>query len=162
MPVIILTQGKVALVSEEDFENLNQYKWYANLRCGNYYAVRRSWDKVNKMYKTIYMHKLILPTLNQVDHIDGDTLNNSRSNLREATSLENCANIGIRSTNKSGFKGVHWSNKLKKYVAQITSNYKTETIGYYSNSIDAAKAYDARTIELNGQFARTNKMMNLY
>ena len=105
------------------------------------------------------MHREILgitdPKIN-VDHLDGDGLNNQRSNLRVCTDSQNGANRGKQKNNKSGYKGVHWNKKTKKWAAQIQYHKKVLNLGYYSDIIEAAKAYDKKALELFGEFARLN------
>jgi hypothetical protein len=89
----------------------------------------------------------------QVDHADGNRGNNAWRNLREATHAENHFNIGIISTNKSGFKGVSWFRKTRKWRARITANGKERTIGYFDTKELAHEAYRKAASELHGQFA---------
>ena len=159
MKEIKLTQGQVALVDDDMFEELNQFKWYAARNWKTYYAVRCC------MRKTIRMHMVILPPIVgfKTDHADRNGLNNQRSNLRYATHGQNRANskrekqandyIGI--TENKGRK-----NKkhiiTKKWRAQIEKDGKHYGLGYYVTPIEAALAYDQKARELFGEFANTN------
>lgn len=84
----------------------------------------------------------------QIDHIDGNKTNNKFSNLREVTNKQNTENRGKQKNNKTGYKGVSFNNRLKKYVAQIQHNNKPIHIGVYQNSYDAHLAYEEKAKEL--------------
>ena len=157
MKEIQLTKGKVALVDDADFEWLNQWKWTANEVGRRYYAIRRDWSFPKG--KTILMHRLITGASKEfvVDHIDGNTLNNRRSNLRVCSNAQNLANSRTDwTTNKAGYKGVCWKKKERKYSAQITVNYTAIHLGYFTDPIEAAKAYDKAARKHFGEFAKTN------
>lgn len=107
--------------------------------------------------KSVYLHRFILNfPKGKVDHIDGNPLNNRRSNLRVCTQQENTMNKRGSKSSSSKFKGVSWLKRDKRWYACINKNYKTYAIGYFKNEVDAAKAYDKKAIELFGQFAKTN------
>jgi HNH endonuclease len=151
---IKLTQGKVALVDDADFEWLNQWKWYVH---GFWYAARMEARKGKRM--VVLMHRKITnaPFGMDVDHINGNGLDNRRENLRVCTHAENQRNTTRkRTTNKSGFKGVCWRMVSQKWSADITLNSKQIHIGLFSDIQEAVRAYDAKAIELFGEFAKTN------
>jgi len=160
MKQISLTQGKMALVDDEDYEYLNQWKWYAHCRKNSniFYACR--WDKSRKEHprKIIRMHRFILqPTKNlQVDHIDGNGLNNQRSNLRLCTGQQNSQNCRLARHNTSGYKGVTFDRT--GYRARITFNRKQILLGYFSTPEEAAQAYNKAAIKYFGRFAKLNIM----
>lgn len=151
MKLIPLTQGQSVQVDDQMFDYLNQWKWY--FRDG--YAVRMAHGKPRK---TIRMHREILSTPQnmQCDHIDGNTLNNQIDNLRICTNAENQHNSQKRKTNKSGYKGVSWIRREEKWVAQIETNGRGKTLGYFDNPMDAAREYDRVAKKLFGEFARLN------
>jgi hypothetical protein len=103
------------------------------------------------------MHRAILRAGDghNVDHIDGDGLNNRRSNLRFATTAQNSANRGKQKNNTSGFKGVRWHKRDKRWRAVIGINGKTKQIGSFKTPEAAYDAYCAAARELHGVFART-------
>lgn len=144
-----LSQGKTAIVDDGDFELVNQAKWYAKLEHRVYYAMNR---------RLGFLHRFILnaPSDKQVDHINGDGLDNRRANLRLASGSQNQHNSKIRSDNSSGYKGVYWDKGLKQWRAQIKSNNQFTTLGHFSDAKDAARAYDAAAIKYHGEFARLN------
>lgn len=91
-----------------------------------------------------------------VDHVNGNTLDNRRCNLRECTREQNIWNNTKPTKNKTGYRGVYENERGKKYSAKISANDKTFTIGRFDNLEEAAHAYDRKAIELRGEFARTN------
>jgi len=152
MKTIKLTQNQVALVSDEDYEHLNQWRWYA-MKVGDvFYAVRSKRESGKR--KTIYMHKIICPG-KEIDHKNGDTLNNTRENLRSCTHSQNLQNRR-KYGSSSQYKGVSWDKKAKKWAARIMINQKYIHLGYFTNEEKAAKAYDTAAREIFGDFARLN------
>ena len=142
MKEIQLTQGKVALVDDEDYEWLNQWKWRYMQSSKTGYAVRWSYGGTVRR-KTILMHRLILdtPTSLEVDHIDHDGLNNQRYNIRNCTRLDNARNHSTMRNNTSGFTGVVWKQDMHKWVAQRTINKKFNYLGAYTTKEQAHQAY---------------------
>ena len=137
---IELTQGKIALVDDEDYEELIKYKWYAHYDGYNYYAVTNS-PSVNGKRHRIIMHRKILG-LNirdgkMVDHRDCVTLNNRRSNLRVVSQSVNNQNHSGYSHNTSGHNGVGWDKHSRKWRAYIKVNNKSIHLGQHTN-INAA------------------------
>lgn len=159
MKKIPLTQGKYALVDDEDYEFLNQWKWHAKKGNATFYACRDRYIK-GKRRKPIRlrMHRVIMGAKKgqQVDHREGDGLDNQRHNLRLCNCTENGRNSRISKNNKSGYKGVLWNLQKNKWQSHITVNYKTIHIGFYFCLIKAARAYDEKAKELFGEFAKPN------
>jgi len=150
MKEIKLTKGQVALVDDEDFEWLNQWKWYASQSpCGIFYAVRTS--------KHLTMHRLIMNTPDnmEVDHIDHNGLNNQRSNLRNCTSRQNHMNRRKIKSGTSIYKGV-FANSTTRYVAYVRIEGKIKKIGSFKTEEDAARAYDEAAKKYYGEFANLN------
>ena len=161
---IPLTQGKVAIVDDVDYASLNRHKWCAHKTPYTYYAERGVCMPHSKL-RIIHMHRIILNASDgmQVDHINGDGLDNRRSNLRLCTPSENNRNKNLSRHNKTGFKGVSvLRRKLQKpYRVQIRINKKRIQIGYYHTAEEAARAYDLAASTYHGEFALTNKMLGL-
>lgn len=155
--LIKLTQGKFATVDEEDFESLNQKKWCAsvNRKGGDYAAL------CYENGKMIRMHRKILGVTDSkimVDHIDHDTLNNQRYNLRLATITQNNFNRKSLPNSTSKYRGVSWYSRDKRWVARIGNGGTQKTLGWFRDEIEAALAYNKAAIERYGEFANLNKI----
>jgi hypothetical protein len=139
MREIPLTQGKIALVDDDDFEELNKYKWCARVREHTSYAER----KESKTRKIIRMHREVLKYIPDgmfTDHIDGNGLNNQKYNLRIVTTRQNAQNRHQIKTSK--YPGVVWHSRDKKWYARIIVDGKQNSLGYYDLEDDAANAYN--------------------
>jgi hypothetical protein len=150
MKQIPLTQGLFAAVDDDDFEWLSQWKWSVNRCAGDLvYAARRNGRKHEKM------HRLIMgfPSLD-VDHKDGNGLNNQRDNLRIGTRSQNAVNRGPDQRNSSGFKGVSLDHG--RWRARIRIGRVLVSLGHYGTAEEAARAYDTAAIEHFGDFAYLN------
>jgi hypothetical protein len=147
MKQIELSQGKVALVDDEDFEYLSQWKWCVLGNRGKRYAFRRAGGK------GVLMHRIIsnAPPDMVVDHIDGNGLNNQKGNLRVCTNTENVRN---QTRIKNGYKGV--SRDKQAWRSRIFVNKKFISLGRYDTPEEAAKAYDKAARKFFGVFARPN------
>jgi HNH endonuclease len=156
MKEIPLTRGKVALVDDEDYESLIQWKWLVRYHRKTCYA--RRIDRHTGKPITIHMHREILGVKpnQQVDHINGNGLDNRRSNLRIAGHAQNLWNRGRTRKNSSGFKGVHWVERLNKWCVQVQANGKARCLGWFVDLYDAASAYDLEALKLHGEFAHVN------
>jgi hypothetical protein len=115
---------------------------------------------VSRLVASAFLHDYSDDLL--VDHINMDTNNNHYSNLRMATRQQNAANRKPVTNSTSVFKGVSYDASKNKYVSQITFDGKNIVLGYYENEETAALMYDAKAVELFGEYARTNLMMGLY
>ena len=152
MKQIELTKNKIALVDDEDFDYLNQFKWYA--LNGKY--VSRAYTMKNGKQRGLLMHRLIMnaPKEMEIDHINGNGLDNQRDNLRVCKKSENLWNSGKSKNNKSGYKGVCWSKVIKKWRVQIMINGKLIYLGVFKNIKDAAMAYKEASLKYHGKFAK--------
>lgn len=163
MKEIQLTQGQVALVDDEDFERVSQYKWSA-MFCRNYanggrFMARGRVGVVGNR-RQVLLHRFIMDAQKGgiIDHIDGNPLNNTKSNLRHVTVHQNtCKTLFVlRTTNTSGFRGVCWQSRDKKWMAQIVVNRQRVYLGLFINKLDAAKAYNEAAKKYHGEFATLN------
>ena len=106
----------------------------------------------------LQIHRLIMdaPKGMDVDHINGNPLDNRKSNLRICSRAENLRNRGANKNNTSGYKGVSWHKRNKKWACQIKHNYKKIHVGNYATPEEAARAYDKKAKELHGEYAYLN------
>lgn len=139
----------VALVDDDDFDYLNQFKWQVQANKYGLYAKRHMNGLTIRMHWDIMGGKLI-------DHIDGNGLNNQRNNLRFCTHSQNAMNKKSDKNTTSKYKGVCWYKTRSVWVGQIGINGKSTCLGYFTDEIEAAKAYDREAKILFGEFARLN------
>jgi len=142
--LIPLTQGKFAIVDDDNFDRLNQYKWYAwsKGRGYPYYALRNVSRKQGRGIIRMHREILDIPTDLIPDHKDGNGLNNQRSNLRV---VNNSLNLHNQHKPKAGTSsahlGVSWNKINKKWIAQIQINKKYRYLGSFEKEIEASNAY---------------------
>ncbi len=155
-------KGRYVLVDDADYEALVGFSWHlSNPNRTHRYAVHTFTERMpdgSRRTKQLAMHRQILeaPPGLKVDHIDGNTLNNTRKNLRLATDAQNSQNNGGSSRSVSRFKGVGWHAGIGRWQAQIGHEGKVLYMGLFKNEIEAAKVYDQKARELFGDFARLN------
>ena len=154
MKEICLTKGAVALVDDADYGHLSAYSWF--LHSGGY-ACRSL--KVEPF--TVFMHRFILNTPDNfsTDHMDGNKLNNQRSNLRICTAAQNSRNTKSyrkRANKNSEYKGVSWHKQKNNWRAVIFAGKKHIHIGSFKDEGVAAMAYNLAAINHFGKFARFN------
>lgn len=152
MKKIKLTQGKVALVDNEDFEEISKYKWYFD----HGYARTSIGGRKNK--KNIYLHRMIMkcPEDRLIDHKNRNTLDCRRSNMRICNKSKNAVNSFLRKDNTSGFKGITWHERENKWKARVTVNQKRINLGTFITKEEAALAYNQAAQKYFGEFARLN------
>jgi hypothetical protein len=165
MKEIKLTQGYVALVDDEDYNRcMGGPTWYANVDRRKDGTVRKVYARRHIAGKIQYLHRFLLGITDpevQVDHKNHNGLNNQRYNLRTATCADNQHNHWLHTNNTSGFKGVAWSKRDKKWNASVTVGNRQLYIGLFPRPEDAARAYDEAAIQHFGQFAKTNAALGL-
>lgn len=158
MKTIDLGHGFFTIVDDDDFEFLSKYKWHS-IKAGRSprYAVT-SGRKSNGRKGSIYMQRLLLGDGDYVsDHINGDGLDNRRSNLRKATHHQNAWNSKKKKNGTtSQYKGVGWVKKDGAFRARIRTNLHEVSLGYFDNEVDAARAYNRAAKQLFGEFAKLN------
>lgn len=152
---IVLTRGQVAIVDDEDFERLNQFKWYAHLGGGRFYGARN--DTRENGYSKIYLHREVVGAKagDIVDHIDQESLHDWRSNLRVCDRSRNALNHRRYSNNTTGYIGVAIENG-NSFRAYRYINGRTIFGGLYKDIIECAKKSDEIAKEFHGEFAVLN------
>jgi hypothetical protein len=159
---IALTRGKVAIVDDEDFAFLAQWKWYAHFDGSNWYARRNetiAWgSRATHKQRAVTMHRALLqpPNGTQIDHISGDGLDNRRANLRVCSARGNQCNKRAHRGSSSRFKGVSWAKRQRRWAAGLTLHGRRLHLGYFLEEEAAARAYDSAAKEHHGEFARLN------
>lgn len=154
MKIIKSVQGKNVIVSDEDYDTLTKYKWYTTSRN---YCLRYFKNSKNKLTSRSIHRDIMRPLKDEeIDHINRNPLDNRRDNLRIANRFENNHNVGIKTTNKTGYKGVHFDKGMNKYRAQITINKKNKYIGCFESAKEAAFAYNNEALKSYGEFANLN------
>ncbi len=152
--------GKVAIVDADDYEMITRWKWQY-IKSG--YANRVTNSGGRGKYINVLMHRVLAKATEDVhvDHINGNKLDNRKSNLRLVSRSLNSANRGISTRNTSGFKGVSWENRSKKWLALVIKDGKRYQVGKFDDVISAAKAYNKKALELFGHHAKLNDLKGL-
>lgn len=150
---IPLAGGFMVIVDEDDYNLVSQFTWTAKRRPHTTYAKRRIYRE-DGSETTQMMHRLIMqPTVGQqVDHIDGNGLNNTRANLRITDDTGNQRNKRRPRNNTSGYKGVSWHKRQQKWQVQCSEVY----VGSFDCPVEAAKAYDKAALQMHGEFCNLN------
>ena len=164
MALIDLTGGGFAVVDDEDFEYLSQWKWFRAR-----YAIRGTKTKINGKWKnkTHFMHREIMELHGfkygdkmVTDHINGDTFDNRKENLRIVTNRQNAFNQKKNGINKTSiYKGVRKVRNRPGWEANIWTNGKNKYIGYFQTEIEAALAYNSVANSLFEEYARLNEVI---
>lgn len=155
---ILLTQGYSTIVDLDCPEEILEKNWCALVQRKSVYAVRSS--------SQVYLHRAILgltdPTI-QVDHRNGDSLNNMRANLRPCTQRQNLANQGANTGSTSRFRGVSWDRRQRCWVAQVGywDGQQSGRVwaGHFDDEATAAQAWDKAALEsglYDPEFLRLN------
>ena len=159
MRAIELTQGHKALVDDEDYGWLTEMgPWHAAKDCYTFYA-RRNVPRPDGRQATVYMHRVVLGLVAgdgiEVDHWNGNGLDNRRANLRQASHAENQHNRRSLA-NASGVTGVWWNPRIGRWQVYIAANGRRHYLGSFADIEDAAAAHAAASINYHGAFARVN------
>jgi hypothetical protein len=151
---VTLTRGCEAIIDAIDVPLVDRWNWHATFCRRTVYA-RRNGNSAFEQCSVI-MHRVIMgaPDGLQIDHIDGNGLNNCRANLRLATSSENNRNSQLRRDSTSGLKGVSWHKRHKKWVSGIKANGKRIHLGVFDTAEAAYAAYVAANQKIHGEFGR--------
>lgn len=156
MKIINISKGLFTIVDEESLSLFSTFRWQSmyDRHTKQYYA--RCHVKVDGKDSQQLIHRIITRAKvgEIVDHINGNTLDNRKCNLRLCTNAQNCRNKKKHHDNKSGFKGV--KKHYNKWQAKITKDYVDYHLGTFDTPLEAAKAYNKKAKILHGKFARLN------
>jgi len=171
MKILKISRGLETKIDDEDYRRIKSVplnyrskalRWQATYtpsdKKHNYYVSKTINYKKWKLHRYIFYLRGIDIEGKEIDHINGDTLDNRFSNLRIATSSQNKVNRMVRSDSKSGYKGVEYHNMNKNWIAYIVKNGKKTHLGVFDTKHKAALAYNRAAIELWGEYAWTNKV----
>jgi hypothetical protein len=143
-----------AMVDDEDYENLSKYSWFIST---SGYPVRSRWHEKRRGGNYPMTRAIIqCPEGKYIDHIDGNRLNNQKSNLRIVDKAQNAWNRGPQRNNKTGYCGVHYESWSQKYRAEIIARGRKYRLGRFASPEDAARAYNDMAKRLHGEYARLN------
>lgn len=160
--LIQLTRGHWTQIDADDYDKVKNYNWHATVNRRTAYACRRVVKKPKSIF--MYMHRLIAnaPDGLEVDHINGNGLDNRRSNLRIADNAKNAFNKRNfkKPSSSSKYKGVSWNTLLKKWQSKLQYNKKPISLGLFNNEEDAARAYNTAANKYFGEFALLNDLTN--
>jgi hypothetical protein len=149
-----LTQGFESVIDSSDIHLIEGFNWYAMRQKQTVYAFRN--EIIDGKASLVSIHRTIAghPHGMQVDHRDGNGLNNRKSNLRIATHQQNNLNRRFSEKNSSGLKGVSWCKERNKWLSQIQIAGKSFNLGRFDTKEDAYNAYCAYSKKLHGEFGR--------
>lgn len=152
------------LIDREDFETVTALKWFPHRKSAGIYAFATCRKTIPEHLRPLHRYLLKAERGQIVDHINGDTLDNRRQNLRIVTALENAQNMRVPriETKTSRFKCVSMNKHTGKWHVQIQADNRSYYVGVYDDEVEAAQAYDAACLERHKDAARTNAMMGLY
>lgn len=156
MKTIKLNYGHKALIDDVDAEIISRFKWHCHFSEGRKYAMT---DLGTFGKRTpLYMHRLLMKTGRgeTIDHINGNGLDNRRSNLRIASIQQNLWNCGPNSKNRSGYKGVSWYSRANKWRSHFRQGRLSIYLGLFDSKEAAARAYDREVVKHRGGFAFLN------
>ena len=154
-----MAQPQYAKADPANYERLLKYEWFAQKGKNCFYAVRRVRGLKGSKLATIYMHHELIDVADGllIDHVNQDSMDNRRANLRGATRAQNIRNRKkFAKSSSSKYKGVYWRKKTRKWEVKITFEKKKIHLGTFCDEIEAAKAYDRAAIKYHGEFASLN------
>ncbi|MEK4910603.1 HNH endonuclease [Niallia sp. FSL M8-0099] len=156
--IVETSSGVKFIIDSEDYEKVSKHSWKCDK---NGYIRRTVWiDKKAKKSTTLALHRFLLNAPDDicVDHINGDILDNRKTNLRLATKAQNNRNAKPSVLNTSGYKGVSYCKESGKWKAQVTYKGKRVNLGRFSSKEDAARMYNFWAADIYGEFAWLNRI----
>jgi hypothetical protein len=157
MKQIPLNKNKVALIDDEDFEEINRHKW-----CVGSDGYPRRKVIIGGKQQAVFMHRFLMGLVRgdgkEVDHINGNILDNQRKNLRVCSHHQNLINKKLQRNNTSGVRGVSWNKRKEMWQVYIVLNRKKIDLGYFDDLVLAAKRYNQEAKEMFGEFAKLNSL----
>jgi hypothetical protein len=153
---VTLTKGYEAVIDAVDVDIVARFNWTAYLTTSTVYAARKDTSGAKQI--NFYLHRAIMgnPAGIEVDHINGDGLDNRRCNLRAATRSQNAQNTRVRSDNTSGVKGVWWDSARRKWASEIRVRGRKLFLGRHNDLESACEAYAYASEKFHGEFRRTD------
>lgn len=155
--LVPISGGLFAKIDQADADVVLSYSWHLRKTSGDHVYAQTSIRR-GKSVKRLRMHHLIVPRMpgTVTDHINGDTLDNRRANLRRCSVAQNCQNQALGKRNTSGYRGVSWQADKRRWRAYISVNGRKRFLGRYTQAEDAARAFDKAAREIWGEFATLN------
>lgn len=149
---VLLPGGRTALIDDADAPEILRYSWYVNSKG---YAERSAGRR-----RKVIMHRQLMEgcTAPEIDHVNGNKLDNRRVNLRGVTASQNQMNKGKQPNCTSRYKGVSWNKAARKWMARITKDGSTRYLGSFESEREAARIYNKAARELFGEYARLNPL----
>ena len=160
--------GFDVLIDDEDLEKINKFKWWLNKKeyekSGLQYFVCNTHTNGKRHILSLHRYLMNCSLYDKIviDHIDGNTLDCRKNNLRRCTHAENCRNRKVSTNCSSGYRGVYWHKKDKKWVASIIYNAHAYNLGEYSDILEAVRIYDIASIYFYKEYAKTNLPLDNY
>jgi len=154
-----MAQPRYAKVDPADYKRLRGYEWFSKKGTRNFYAVRRARGPKGSKLATIYMHRELIDVADGllIDHVNQDSMDNRRANLRGATRAQNIRNRKkFSNSSSSKYKGIYRRKKTRKWEVHIMFEKKRIHLGIFCDEIEAAKAYDLAARKYHGEFASLN------
>lgn len=152
---LVLPSGHVALIDADDAPLVSQYRWFIHHSRNKLYVIGYRIGGPTRL-KNARLHRVVLGIDGEVDHINGDGLDNRKANLRPATRRQNICNTPGRARSTSPYKGVSWVKRAGKWRARIRVDGKYQQLGLFTDPWAAAETYNAAAFEAWGEYAWLN------
>ena len=157
MRYITASSNFTYIIDDEDYNKVSKLNWFTLDKNSKYkYAAAK--NKPIDYTRNILLHRLVMNAKKGevVDHINGNVFDNRKNNLRICTRGQNIMNQRLRSNNSSGYKGVYFDKRLRKWCVRIQTNGIRKYFGFFDNLVNAARCYNKNAKRLHGEFAKLN------